>query len=228
LDPLVLLSQAESGGRIPRSVASRVRKRLPYLVGATQRVEKASGLDYPPYYVEPALPLAQSSVEYGQTGVLYARVIPATSEGRLSIIVQFAAALIAFGSKGTIEAVAAHEFTHYVDLIRRFKEMNIVSDESSFTLFEAGYADAERIMSPKALFQDRPLLSLLKRKFKDNLVDERLNSAVESKWLEKSLPTRLVRPDENVVRVQIRSIVSTNFDPRVLQKIREIEERTKT
>jgi hypothetical protein len=223
LDPLFLVTQAESAGKIPKALANRVRKRIRYLEGATKRVERGSGLSYPPYYIEPVLPLAQSSVEYGQTGVLYARVIPAPRQVGVSILVQFTAALIAFGAKSTIEAVAAHEFTHYVDLVRRFTRMDILSDESSVSLFEAGYADSGRLVDPKSLFSERSLVGLLKRKFKDNLKDAKLDAAVEKKWIEKGLPTRVVPPDENIIRVGIHAIASSAFDPKVVQKISEIE-----
>lgn len=228
MDPLVLLDQAERQGKIPKPLAKKVHSRLKYLVGAVQRVEKASGLSYPPYYVEPALPVSRSGVEFGQMGVLYARVIPTTATGSLTILVQFTAALLAFGSKGTIEAVAAHEFTHYVDLVRRLSRTDVLSDERSSTLFEAAYADSEKTVPPKLLFTDKPLVGLVNRKFKQELVDERLNQQVGDKWIAKNLPMRMVAPEENVVSVGVGAVLRTSFDPGVLTKVAEIQEKMKT
>ncbi len=227
MNPVVALDKAEAEGRIPKALANRVRARTKYLSGAVKRVERASDLAYPQYYIEPVLPLAQSRGEYGQMGVLYARVIPTTATGTLSIVVQFTAALVAFGAKGTLEAVAGHEFTHYVDLVRRLSRMNIASAERATTLFESTFADTERTVSPKMIFKDRALVKLIERKFRDILVDERLNAQVRTRWIEKKLPVRIVAPEENLVRVGMTSVLSTTFDPRVIGMIARLEGRTK-
>jgi len=134
VDPLVLLDQAVAQEKVPRAIAKKVRLKMKMVQGAVQRVEKASGLRYPPYYIEPTLPVSKSGAEYGQMGVLFARVIPTTVTGNLVILVQFSAALVAYGTKGTIEAVAAHEFTHYVDLVRKISTGAMTSDERTTPL----------------------------------------------------------------------------------------------
>jgi hypothetical protein len=224
LDPFVLVDQAVAQGSLKPAVAKKVRERSKYLAGAVTRVERASGLAYPPYYVEPSMPLATTSVEFGSVGALYARVIPAKFEGRLSIIVQFTAPLLIHGSKGTIEAVAAHEFTHYVDLVRRFSRMQVTSDERVSTLFESGYADEERVVEPGRLFvNDRSLAALVNRKFRGGLSDEKLNEKVAKSWIEKGLPAKRVPPEENVVNVGVEVIANTAFDPAVLARIKQLE-----
>jgi hypothetical protein len=224
LDPFVLIDQSVEQGKLKPAMAKRVRDRFRYLSAAIARVEKASGLAYPPYYIEPSMPLATSSVEFGSVGALYARVIPAKFEGRLSIIVQFAAPLIVFGLKGTVEAVAAHEFTHYVDLVRKFSRMQLTSDERVSTLFESGYADEERVVDPGRIFTyDKKLAALVKKKFRGGLSDEKLNEKVAKSWVEKGLPTKRVAPEENVVNVGVEVIAKTRFDPKVIAKIRELE-----
>jgi len=227
VDPLVVLNQAESQGRIPKAMANKVRVRMKYLLGAVSRVERASGLGYPPYYIEPTLPLSKTGAEFGQTGVLFARVIPTAATGKLSILVQFTAALVAYSPKGTLEAVAAHEFTHYIDLVRRLQRANVVSDERATTLFEASYADSERTVPPSLVFAERALVGLVKRKFKDGLSDPGLNKKVEEGWIAKNLPIRVVSPDENVVRLGMEAVASTVYDPALLHKISQIEAKMK-
>ena len=227
MDPLILLDQAEAQGKIPLAMARRVRRRLTYLVGAVQRVEKASSLAYPPYYVEPVLPIAQTPSEYGQMGVLFARVVPTTAAGGLSILVQFTAALVALGSKSAIEAVAAHEFTHYVDLVRRLSRTDVLSEERSPTLFESSYADDERLVPARLLFTEKSLNALVTRKFKGGLSDPALNKKVSDMWVNKSLPVRWVNPEENVIRLGIEHVASAKFDPDVIAKIREIQKKMK-
>ncbi|MDV3293605.1 MAG: hypothetical protein LYZ70_04990 [Nitrososphaerales archaeon] len=227
MDPLVVLNQAELQGKIPRPLARKVRSRMKYLTGAISRVERASGLRYPPYYVEPVLPISKTGAEFGQAGVLFARVIPTTATGNLTILVQFTAALVAFSPKGTLEAVAAHEFAHYVDLVRRLNSTNVVSDERATTLFEATYADTERTVPPSLVFSEKSLVILVRRKFRDGLSDPSLNKKVEEGWLSKGLPVRLSSPDENVIRLGMSTVASTRFDGAVLAKISQIEEKMK-
>lgn len=210
---------------MPRALAKKVRLHMKYVQGAVQRVEKASGLRYPPYYIEPTLPLSKSGAEYGQTGVLFARVITTTATGTLSILVQFTAALVAFATKGTIEAVAAHEFTHYVDLVRKLATTNVVRDEAATTLYEASFADSERTVPPKLLFSEKALVGLMTRKFKPELSDLALNKKVGDAWIAKNLPIRWVGQEENRVKLAMSVVAGTRFDPAVIQKAALIQEK---
>ncbi len=225
MDPLILLDQAVAQEKVPRAMAKKVRLKMKVVQGAVQRVEKASGLRYPPYYIEPTLPVSKTGAEYGQMGVLFARVIPTTVTGSLVILVQFSAALVAYGTKGTIEAVAAHEFTHYVDLVRRLSTMNVTSDEVATTLYEASFADAERTVPPRLLFSERALVSLVSRKFKNDLTDPALSKKVGDQWVAKNLPIHWVGPEENRLRVPVNIVAKTKFDPGVLSKVAELRQK---
>ena len=227
MDPLILLDQAVAQGKVPRKLAAKVRTRMKYLVGAVRRVEKASGIAYPPFYVEPVLPVAKGGAEYGQMGVLFARVVPTTATGELAILVQFTAALVAYGTKSTIEAVAAHEFTHYVDLVRRLSTKDVSSDERETTLFGAVFADPGRTFPAKLLFSDKALVTLLSRKFKESLVDPSLNKKVGDEWIAKNLPIRWIDPMDNVVRIGMEVVVAAKFDPGLMQRMAQIHERMK-
>jgi hypothetical protein len=160
-------------------------------------------------------------------GVLFARVIPVTATGGVVILVQFTAALVAFGTKGTIEAVAAHEFTHYVDLVRRLSTTSVSSDELATTLYEASFADAERTVSPRLLFSEKALVSLISRKFKNALSDPALNKKVGEAWIAKNLPIHWVGPEENIVKLPMGLVTATRFDPAVISKVAELKEKTR-
>ena len=227
MDPLILLDQAVAQEKVPRALAKKVRLKMRLVQGAVARVEKASGLRYPPYYIEPVLPVSKGGGEYGQMGVLFARVMPTTVTGSLVILVQFTAALVAYATKGTIEAVAAHEFTHYVELVRKLSTMNVSSDEVATTLYEASFADAERTVPPKLLFSDRPLVSLVSKKFKYDLTDAALNRKVGDSWIAKNLPIRWVGPDENRVRLQMGAVAGSKFDPAVLARVAELQQKAR-
>jgi hypothetical protein len=223
-DPYVLVDQFVAKGMLKPATVARVKTRGKYLLGAVARVERATGLSYPPYYVEPTLPLAVTSVEYGSVGAFFARVIPMRFDGNISIIVQFAAPLVLYGAKGTIEAVAAHEFTHYVDLVRRFSRMSVISEERVSTLFEAGYADEERVVNPSRIFsRDKALAKLVGKRFTPNLTDPKLDEKVSAGWINKMLPTRRVTPEENNVQLDMAMVARMKFDPQVLERIAALE-----
>ena len=102
--------------------------------------------------------------------------------------------------------------------------MQISSDERASTLFEAGYADEERVAAPGLVLSgDKKLVGLVKKKFVAGLTDEKLNEKVAKGWIEKGLPTRRVPPEENVVSVDVGAIANTRFDPMVIARIRELE-----
>jgi len=223
LDPLILLDQAVAQEKVPQAMAKKVRTRMKYLQGAILRVERASGIRYPPYYIEPVLPVSKTGGEYGQMGVLFARVIPVTTTGSIVILVQFTAALVAFGTKGTLEAVAAHEFTHYVELVRKLSTTEVTSDELSTTLYESSFADAERTVPPKLLFSEKALISLVSRKFKNVLSDPALNKKVGDEWIAKNLPIHWVGPEENTVKLPMGLVAATRFDPAVTSKVAELK-----
>jgi hypothetical protein len=229
VDPFVVLDRAVAQGKLKPALAAKVRARGEYLAGAVKRVESAAGLKYPPYYVEPSLPVAVTSLEYGSVGAFFARVIPTVFEGRISLLVQFTVPLLLFGGKGTIEAVAGHEFTHYVDLVRRLSGATVVSDERVSTLFEAGYADEERLMSPASIFvNDKALARLVAGRFTPNLSDEKLDEKVGRDWIAKGLPTRRVTTEENNVRLEMEMVARTRFDQSVIDRIKAIEAKARS
>jgi hypothetical protein len=217
------LDASENIYTLPTSIVKKIKARVKYVNDGISRIEKASGITYPPYNIRPMILLSESAVELGQRGVIYARVIPEEGPAGLLISVELSAPLVAFGLKGTIQAVLAHEFMHYVELVRKFTTLDILSDETVGTLHETIYSDYERLYEPKWLFQDRGLIRLLNSRFLDGLVDDRLNKNTLKKWVQKDLPSKILPPDANVVRIPIASILRTNFDPLLKNRLEELE-----
>src|SRR5579885_1100991 len=113
-DPLYKVHNSYKSGQLPQRIYDLVVKRFPLVVEGIKRVEEASKLKYPYYYVEPSLVISTSAVEFTQLGILFARTIPIVGDDNLlHVVVQITAPLIAFGLKGTIHAILAHEFMHY-------------------------------------------------------------------------------------------------------------------
>ena len=99
------------------------------------------------------------------------------------------------------------------------------------TLFEAQFADADRIFKPKLIFRDGKkspqIIRHLKEKFHDHSVDEKLNKKTNEQWIKKGLPVVRVSPTSNITRIPIEVIMRTRFDPLIEQRIKELEENAK-
>ena len=73
MDPLVRFTDAHSKGLIPDDVYDLTLKRFPITVAGIDRIEKASGIQYPVAYVEPSLVVSSSnpnSYEFDQLNIV--------------------------------------------------------------------------------------------------------------------------------------------------------------
>ena len=225
VNPLLKIEQAEINNLIPANIIKKIKSRMHYLEESVRRVEHATKLKYPTHYIEPLLYIYSSRIELGQMGILYARTMPVDIGGSIEIVVQISSPLIAFGTKQTIDAVLTHEFLHYVELVKRFSKLEILSQELTSTMFEASYTDSEDLFPLEQLINNRPLKRLLKQRFSNGLIDEKLQEKVEKQWLSKGLPAVKISPDSNVVNLSISSIINSRFDPFLTMRLDEIEQK---
>lgn len=224
-DPLYKIHDAYKVGQIPQKVYNLVMKRFPLVIGGIRRVEKASGLKYPYYYVEPRLVISTSAIEFTQMGILFARTIPVTDNyNHLHVVVQITAPLISYGLKGTIHAILAHEFMHYLELVNRVVNMKVISDEVSGTLFEATYADAGKLLEERAVFKSDPsLIKHITTRFPEGFRDMKLEDKVINRWMNKGLPTTKVQVDANVIKIAIEAMTNLEVEQGVKDKLTEFE-----
>jgi len=223
MDPLFKIKEANQNKLIPKSLNNTIEKKMKHITEGIKHVEKASGLKYPPYYIEPHLFVAEDQQEFSDIGVLYARTVPIEFLSKLEIWIQISAPLIAFGVKTTVRAVLAHEFLHYVELSRRFMEFDIASNERYTSLLEASYRDHESLIPPAMIFNDKNLIKLVNKKLPNGLIDEKLQNNTAKKWLDKNLPCINIATQENVVNISASMIPSFNFDPKLKSRLEEIE-----
>lgn len=224
-DPLYKVHDAYKAGQIPDKIYKLVVERFPLVTEGIKRVEEASGLKYPYYYVEPSLVVSMSAVEFTQIGIFFARTIPVVGDDNLlRVVVQVTAPLIAHGLKGTIHAILAHEFMHYLELVSRIVKMKVISDEMSGTLFEGAYADAERLLEERAVFRSDPtLIKHITTRFPEGFRDLKLEDKVIKLWMDKGLPTTKVPIDANMIKIPIEAMARLQVDRAVKDKIVEFE-----
>ena len=223
MDPLIKVKEAHQKGILPDDVFNLIVKRFPLVVSGINRIENASGINYPIAYVDPSIVLSSSSsYDYG---ILFARIIPLIFENQLQVVIQISSPLIAYGLKGTIHAILAHEFLHYLDLIRKVSKMELLSDEISGNLFENVYADSTRLFEPRAVFNDKTLLLHITKKFPAGFKDFKLEDKTIKFWIKRDLPTTNITLDTNIVKLSTEAVSKIKFDQTLLKKIEELEEK---
>lgn len=224
-DPLYKVHESLTAGQVPQRTHDLVVKRFPLVAEGIQRVEQASGLNYPYYYVEPSMVVSTSAVEFTQFGIFFARTIPVIGDDNLlRVVVQLTAPLVAFGLKGTIHAILAHEFMHYLELVSRIVKMNVVSDELSGTLFEGKYADAGRLLEERAVFKSDPtLIRHITSHFPEGFRDLKLEDKAIKLWMNKGLPMTKIPIDSNVIKIPVEAMARLQVEQVVKDKIARYE-----
>ena len=157
---------------------------------------------------------------------MFARTIPVLFEDKFQVVIQISAPLVAYGLKGTIHAILAHEFLHFLELMRKISKMDLVSDEISGNLFENMYSDETRLFEPRAVFDDRTLLNHITKKFPAGFRDYKLEDKVTKFWTNLNLPTTNISLDENTVKLSADSLSKIQLDPEFISKIDKLSEKS--
>jgi len=223
LNPLLKVKEAFQNGILPEKEYSLIVKRFPIVVSGITRIEKASGVNFPIAYVEPSVTMSSSSVNSFEYGILFARTIPVIVNNIVQVVIQISAPLVAYGLKGTTHAILAHEFLHYLELMRKISKMELISDEISPNLFENVYADSERLFDPRAVFSDKTLLLHITKKFPSGFRDFKLEDKVIKYWIERNLPTVNITLDTNIVKLSPDLISKMRLTPDIISKIESFE-----
>ena len=223
MNPLLKVREAFQNGVLPKKEYSLIVKRFPIVVSGISRIEKASGVDFPIAYVEPSITISSSRINSFEYGILFARTIPVVAKNTLQVVIQISAPLVAYGLKGTIHAILAHEFLHYLELMRKISNMELISDEISTNLFENVYADSERLFEPRAVFTDKTLLLHITKKFPSGFRDYKLEDKVTKFWIEKNLPTINITLDTNITKLSPDLISKIKLAPNLISKIKSFE-----
>ena len=222
MDQLQRVYEAFTNNLIPKDIFELINSRFSLVLEGIDRIEKASGIKFPISYVEPSI-IVSSGTNSFDYGILFARTIPIFSNNSSQVIIQISAPLVAFGLKGTIHAILAHEFLHYLELISRISKMNIISDEISGNLFENIYSDYTRLLEPQSVFDDKTLLQHIIKKFPSGFRDYKLENKAVELWIEKNLPISKINLDSNNVKLTAKSISKLKMDPALLKKLEQIQ-----
>ena len=134
--------------------------------------------------------------------------------------------MIAYGLKGTIHAILAHEFLHFLDLMQNISKMNLLSDEISGNLFENVYSDETRLFEPRVVFKDRTLLNHITKKFPAGFRDYKLEDKVMKYWVDRNLPKSNISLDSNTVKLSAEYLSKIKLDPAFILKLEQLEAKS--
>ncbi len=222
MNPLQKLSDSVKNGKIPQSTFDLIQKRFDLVLGGITRIEKASSIKYPLMYVDPSI-LITGNTNSLDVGILYARTIPLIVNDSIHVVIQISAPLVAYGLKGTIHAILAHEFLHYLELVSRLAQHELLSDEISSNLFENVFSDNTRLLEPKSVFNDNTLLSHITKRFPSGFRDHKLEDKVIKFWITKKLPVSKISLDTNTVKLNASQLSNIKFDELLLQQLEIIK-----
>ncbi len=224
MDPLKKIKDAKNDSILPPKITDLIEKRFPLVMSGIERIEIASQINYPIVYVDPSIIITDN---YNSTdvGILFARTIPVTLKDSVEVVIQISAPLIAYGLKGTIHAILAHEFLHYLELVTRISKMEIISDEISSNLFENIYSDNTRLLEPRSVFNDMTLISHITKRFPSGFRDYKLEDKVLKFWINEKLPVSKISLDTNTVKLNPKLLSNVKFSELLLQKLEIIQAR---
>ena len=224
MDPLKRIQDAKNDSILPPNIIDLIEKRFPLVISGIKRIEVASQINYPIAYVDPSIIITDN---YNSTdvGILLARTIPVVLKDSIQIVIQISAPLVAYGLKGTIHAILAHEFLHYLELVTRLSKMEIVSDEISSNLFENVYSDNTRLLEPRSVFNDTTLISHITKRFPSGFRDYKLEDKVMKFWINEKLPVSKISLDTNTVKLNPKLLSNVKFSELLLQKLEIVQAR---
>ena len=224
MDPLKRIQDAKNDSILQPNIIYLIEKRFPLVKSGIKRNQVASQINYPIAYVDPSIIITDN---YNSTdvGILFARTIPVVLKDSIQIVIQISAPLVAYGLKGTIHAILAHEFLHYLELVTRLSKMEIVSDEISSNLFENVYSDNTRLLEPRSVINDTTLISHITKRFPSGFRDYKLEDKVMKFWINEKLPVSKISLDTNTVKLNPKLLSNVKFSELLLQKLEIVQAR---
>ena len=221
IDPLALVKQYLLDKKIDERTYELIIDKMRVVEEGIKRIERKTSIDYPNYFIEPNLLVATSDIEYQQYSILYARTIPfCTTENRIKIVIQLSAPLVMYGLKGTLHAVLAHEFLHYLNILKNIINLEVTSDNISDTLYENSFSDNERTLDLTKVFRrDIYLQNVVNKKFVNEFNDSNLDKKAESFWIKKKLPIQKIMIGDNFIKLPFSALANTVVDDSLKNEI---------
>lgn len=226
LDPLYKVKLSYLDNQISNKLYNLIFKGFAIVKEGINRIEDITNIKFPFFYIEPNLIVSYSSPNLAEYGLFFARTIPILNhENKLKIIIQVMAPLLAYGTKSSIYAILGHEFLHYLHLLSKITRMKIISDNQSNNFYEYVYEDLNHLVDPKKVFcNDKILLKYVTNKFENGFKDSTLENRVIQKWVNLGLPVKIIKLEDNNIKIPIECILNFSINSELKEKITSLED----
>jgi hypothetical protein len=221
VDPLYKVKSANFDYKISNHLYNLIIKRFPIVKEGIKHIERITNIKFPFFYIEPNLIVLYSQIEFSEYGILYARTIPIVDiEGKLDIVVQITAPLIAYGQKSSIFAILGHEFLHYLHFLSKITRMEIVSNDRIDSIYQAIYEDMTHLLDANIVFgNDNTFLRNIIEKFEYGFQDISLQKKVIQQWIKEDLPITKLTLKDNYIKIPIKSIINFSINSDLKEKL---------
>ena len=221
VDPLYKVKSANFDHKISNHLYNLIIKRFSIVKEGIKHIERITNIKFPFFYIEPNLIVSYSQIEFSEYGILYARTIPIVDiEGKLDIVVQITAALIAYGQESSIFAILGHEFLHYLHFLSKITRMEIVSDDRIDSIYQAIYEDMTPLLDANIVFgNDNTFLRNIIEKFEYGFQDISLQKKVIQQWIKEDLPITKLTLKDNNIKIPIKSIINFSINSDLKEKL---------
>jgi hypothetical protein len=221
VDPLYKVKSANFDHKISNHLYNLIIKRFSIVKERIKHIERITNIKFPFFYIEPNLIVSYSQIEFSEYGILYARTIPIVDiEGKLDIVVQITAALIAYGQESSIFAILGHEFLHYLHFLSKITRMEIVSDDRIDSIYQAIYEDMTPLLDANIVFgNDNTFLRNIIEKFEYGFQDISLQKKVIQQWIKEDLPITKLTLKDNNIKIPIKSIINFSINSDLKEKL---------
>lgn len=225
VDPLGKVKSANFDHKISNHLYNLIKKRFSIVEEGIKRIESITNIKFPYFYIEPNLIVSYSEIEFSEYGILYARTIPIVDiEGKLDIVVQISAPLIAYGQKSSIFAILGHEFLHYLHFLSKITRMEIVSDDRIDSIYQGIYEDMTHLLDANRVFRnDNTFLRNIIEKFEYGFNDTNLQNKVIKQWIKEGLPITKLTIKDNNTKIPIQSIMNFSINTDLKKKLAILE-----
>jgi hypothetical protein len=109
-------------------------------------------------------------------------------EGKMDIVVQISAPLMAYGQKSLNFVILSHELLHYLHFLSKITRMEIVSDDWIDSVYQGSYEDMTHLLDANIAFgNDNTFLRNIIKKFEYGFNDTSLQNKVIQQWIKEGL-----------------------------------------
>lgn len=205
-------------GMISDEVLRDFYDRLPILERCVNAVERASGLAYPIIIFDPSLSLIKYPAATVSRTVIYASTKVEKLDGTYQLCVEISLPFLLYTKEDTLKACIAHEFLHYIfnTIALSIKAFATLSGERLDSREVHIAYDDTHTVSPEEWLDDAELVRLVKEKFKPAISDEDLEYNIKTRWIERSMPIRVISVEESKQTIPIIEVPKIPLDKQII------------